>query len=172
MRTLVLDQGYQPHRIVSWQKAVCLLFTDKVDIVEEYEDVVRSVSLAIRMPAVIRLRKGARRRQRTIKFSRLNVCMRDGFVCQYCGEKSPMRDLTYDHVLPRSRGGRTTWENIVTACRQCNESKGDKTPEEAGMTLRQKPRKPTWLPTGTFYVDATHVPDPWKAWVAWAMPSA
>jgi len=172
MRTLVLDQGYQPHRIVPWQKAVTLLYVGKADVVEEYDDIIRSVSLAMRMPSVVRLKKGTRFRAHRIKFSRVNVMLRDGFRCQYCHEKFPMRDLTYDHVVPRAQGGRTTWENIVTACRDCNERKADRTPAQAKMPLRKKPVRPTWLPSGTFHVDAKGMPDTWKEWVSWALPGA
>ena len=172
MRTLVLDQSYQPHRIVSWQKAITLLYVGKAEVLEEYEDIVRSVSLAMRMPSVVRLSRHAGRRKRTLKFSRINVMMRDDFSCQYCGEQKTMRELTYDHVLPKTRGGKTTWENIVTACRHCNSRKADRTPEEAGMALRKKPKQPTWLPTGSFYVDSSRIPDTWKDWVSWATGSA
>ena len=167
MRTLVLDQGYQPHQIVPWQKAVTLLYVGKADVVEEYEDVIRSVSLAMRMPAVVRLSQGNRFRQHRIKFSRLNVFLRDGFSCQYCGEKLPMRDLTYDHVLPRAQGGTTTWENIVTACRRCNERKADRTPQQAKMPLRKAPRRPKWLPGGTLHLDVSHIPQHWRTWMSW-----
>ncbi len=167
MRTLVLDQGYQPHQIVSWQKAVTLLYVGKVDVLEEYEDIIRSVTLAMRMPAVVRLRKGGHKPKHRIKFSRLNVFLRDGFRCQYCAEKFPMRDLTYDHVVPKAHGGKTTWTNIVTACRACNETKANRTPEQAKMPLRKKPVRPTWLPGGTVHVDASLVPDTWKSWMSW-----
>lgn len=165
MRTLVLDQSYQPHRIVTWQRAVSMLFVGKAEVVEEYDDIIRSVSLAMRMPAVVRLPRANASRKKSIKFSRLNVMMRDGFACQYCGKKKAMRELTYDHVLPRAQGGRTTWGNIVTACRKCNETKANRTPEEARMKLLSRPTKPTWLPTGKFYVDSSRVPETWKFWV-------
>ncbi len=167
MRTLVLDQGYQPHGIVSWQKAVTLLYVGKVDVVEQYADVIRSVSMAMQMPAVVRLRRSMRHRPHRIKFSRLNVMLRDGFRCQYCKVKAPMGELTYDHVLPRARGGRTCWENIVTACRTCNGTKADRTPQEARMPLDRKPIRPAWLPAGTIHVETCEVPETWKSWLSW-----
>jgi len=166
MRTLVLDQGFQPHRIVPWQRAVVLMFCGKAVVVEEYDELVRSPRIAIRMPAVVRLVSGVRPRKQAIKFSRFNVMLRDGFTCQYCLTRLPMQGLTYDHVVPRTRGGRTCWENIVTACYDCNARKGDRTPEQAGMTLHSRPAKPTWLPLTSLHVtEAALVPDPWKSWV-------
>lgn len=168
MRTLVLDQGYQPHRIVSWQRAVTLLFAGKVEVVEEYDEKVRSVSIAIRMPAVVRLLRALRGKKRGIKLSRMNVATRDGFRCQYCGSKYPLSKLTYDHVVPRARGGKTTWENVVMACRPCNGDKAARTPDEAGMTLLAKPVKPDWLPVIAFRIDpACSMPEAWANWVYW-----
>lgn len=168
MRTLVLDQGYQPHRIVSWQRAVIMLFDGKVEVVEEYDEAIRSVSITIKIPAVVRMLRAVRGRRRAIKFSRINVATRDDFRCQYCSNKFVLRRLTYDHVVPRSRGGRTTWENIVMACYPCNEAKRNRTPEQAGMQLRKQPVKPSWLPVIAFHVDATHsIPDAWANWLYW-----
>lgn len=165
MRTLVLDQGYQPQQIVSWQRAVSLLYVGKADLVEEYEHVIRSVSLAMNMPSVVRMRKRHKRPKQHVKFSRLNVFLRDGFRCQYCGERGAMSDLTYDHVFPRSRGGATSWENIVTACRDCNFSKANRTPEEAGMKLRKVPVRPKRLPHGTVHVHVDRTPETWRSWI-------
>lgn len=167
MQTLVLDRGYQPHRVVSWQRAVTMLFDGKVEVVEEYDRDIRSVTLTIRMPAVVRLLRAVRGR-RSVKFSRINVAMRDGFRCQYCAERLPLRKLTYDHVVPRCQGGRTCWENIVMACRTCNHRKGRHSPAEAGMTLRKAPVKPTWLPLVAFRLDPAYsVPDAWANWLYW-----
>ena len=167
MRTLVLDQGYQPHRVVSWQRAVTMLFDGKVEVVEEYEHDIRSVTLTIKMPAVVRLLQAVRGR-RGVKFSRIHVATRDGFRCQYCGEKLPLSKLTYDHVIPRSQGGKTRWENIVMACLSCNGRKGSRTPEQARMRLRKEPIKPKWLPVVAFRIDpACSVPEAWTNWIYW-----
>ncbi len=97
-----------------------------------------------------------------MRFSRINVYTRDGFRCQYCGERKEMRDLNYDHVVPRVRGGHTVWENIVTSCYACNDRKGSRTPEEAGMTLRRKPFKPSSLPvTPAFRLTRSEMPEVW-----------
>ena len=167
MRTLVLDQGYQPHRIVSWQRAVTMLFDGKVEVVEEYDQDIRSVRFTIKMPAVVRLLRAVRGR-RGVKFSRINVATRDGFSCQYCGQKLPLAKLTYDHVVPRAQGGRTQWENIVMACLPCNGRKAHRTPEQARMQLRKAPIKPAWLPVVSFQVDpACSIPEAWTNWVYW-----
>ena len=166
-RTLVLDPGYQPHRIVSWQRAVTMLFEGKVEVIEEYDQDIRSVSITIKMPAVVRLLRRIRGRKKAVKFSRINVMTRDKFRCQYCGRKLPMRQLNYDHVVPRSRGGRTVWENIVTSCYRCNDRKGGRTPAEAGMRLRTRPVKPRSLPFVTLRFNTESIPDAWASWVYW-----
>ena len=168
MRTLVLDQGYQPHRIVSWQRAVTMWFQGKCEIVEEYDDDIRSVSITIKMPAVVRLLHKISGRKRAIKFSRMNVATRDNFSCQYCSKRLPLSKLTYDHVVPRSQGGKTNWENIVMACYPCNEGKRDRTPEQAGLRLRKPPYKPRTLPVVAFRIDpAMSIPEAWTNWVYW-----
>jgi 5-methylcytosine-specific restriction endonuclease McrA len=97
-----------------------------------------------------------------VRFSRVNVYTRDGFRCQYCGEKKEMRDLNYDHVVPRVRGGKTVWENIVTSCYACNDRKGSRTPEEAGMKLPRKPFKPSSLPvTPVLPMRRGEMPEAW-----------
>ncbi len=101
METLILTQGYLPHRIVGWQKAITMLVIGKVEVVETYDEVIRSVSLSLRMPAVVRLTRRVRHHDPKVRFSRINVLTRDGFRCQYCGETRLARDLTLDHVVPR-----------------------------------------------------------------------
>ncbi len=167
MRTLVLDQGYQPHRVVSWQRAITMFFAGKVEVVEEYEDDIRSVSFTIKMPAVVRLLRAVRG-QRGVKFSRINVATRDDFRCQYCGDRLPLSKLTYDHVVPRCHGGQTRWENIVMACRPCNGRKAHRTPVQAGMRLLKHPIKPDWLPLLAFRIESSaHVPGAWANWLYW-----
>lgn len=165
--TLVLDQGYQPHRVVSWQRAVCMWVEGKVEIVEEYDEDIRSVSITIKMPAVVRLLHRVRGKRQAVKFSRINVATRDAFQCQYCGDKHVLSKLTYDHVIPRAHGGRTTWENIVMACYPCNEMKRDRTPEQAGMKLRKIPVKPAYLPVVTMRFDMKSIPDAWASYIYW-----
>jgi 5-methylcytosine-specific restriction endonuclease McrA len=165
--TLVLDQGYQPHRVVSWQRAVHMLFDGKVEVVSTYDDDIRSVSITIKMPAVVRLLSRVRGKRHAVKFSRINVATRDEMRCQYCSVRLPLSKLTYDHVVPRAQGGRTVWENIVMACYPCNESKANRTPAQAGMTLRKAPVKPAYLPVVSLRFSLQDVPSAWASWLYW-----
>lgn len=164
---LVLTQQYLPHKVVTWERAVTLVFGGKAEVVETYDEEIRSVSITIKMPSVIRLLRAVRGARRAVKFSRLNILTRDGFRCQYCGRRFEMRELTYDHVLPRSRGGRTTWENVVASCAPCNAKKGDRTPEEARMALRQRPARPTRLPISMLRFDHRDAPSTWATYLYW-----
>jgi 5-methylcytosine-specific restriction endonuclease McrA len=167
MRTLVLDQGYQPHRIITWQHAVLMLFDGKVEVVEEYDEDIRSVTITIKMPSVVRLLRAVRGK-RGVKFSRMNVATRDEFRCQYCGSKLPLSKLTYDHVVPRAQGGKTCWENIVMACRSCNGRKGHRQPAQVGLRLLKRPVRPAWLPVIAFRIDPScSVPEQWINWIYW-----
>jgi len=167
MRTLVLDRGYQPHRVVTWQRAVTMVFDGKVEVVEEYDEDIRSVTFTIKMPAVVRLLRAVRG-PRGVKFSRMNVAVRDGCRCQYCGVKLPLSKLTYDHVVPRCLGGVTSWENIVMACLPCNGKKGRRTPMQVGMRLLKTPVRPAWLPVIAFRIDSScSIPEAWLNWVYW-----
>ncbi len=167
-RTLVLSQAYEPIKVISWKRAFTLLTLGKVEVVEEYDDAnVRTVSLVFKVPAVVRLLNAFRRHRKPVKFSRVNIYARDHYRCQYCGNKAPISDLTYDHVVPRSRGGKTTWTNIVTACFKCNRRKRDRTPDEAGMKLRTAPVQPKWVPAVTIRISTHSVPDAWRDYLYW-----
>src|SRR5690606_36360584 len=152
----------------SWQRAMVLMTLDKVDIVEEYDAVIRAVSLIVKVPAVVRLRKAFRRYSKLVKFSRVNIYARDSYRCQYCGVKCSIAELTYDHVVPRSRGGRTTWENIISCCYACNARKANRTPAEAKMLLRTTPARPAWIPSVQIRVSTHSVPDARRDYVYWA----
>jgi 5-methylcytosine-specific restriction endonuclease McrA len=134
--------SYFPLSLWSWQDAVKAVFLDRVSVLNEYETEVRSPSMVMRLPSVIALKDYIPAARRPA-FTRFNVFLRDGFTCQYCTDRSPAQDLTFDHVIPRSRGGRTTWENVVTACGDCNLRKGSKLPRESAMFPRRHPRQPT-----------------------------
>ena len=122
------------------------MFNEKVEVLEVYDDnPIRTAGRSFDRPAVIRLIERCRWRIGYAKFSRVNVYLRDRYTCQYCGSDFGPRELTFDHVMPRSRGGRTSWRNIVSACKPCNQRKGDLTPDEAGMPLLRKPFVPRWL---------------------------
>ncbi len=161
--TLLLDMGYQPLAVISWQEAVRLVTLGKSEVIEEYDRDLRSTYLIIKMPAVIRLLSMFKRRKKKVKFSRINIYARDKYRCQYCGTKGKLKDFTFDHVQPKSRGGRTTWENIVTCCEACNCKKGDRTPREAGMRLKKTPVQPKWLPSVTIKVSQRCMPDQWAS---------
>jgi len=166
-RTLVLNQGYEPIEIISWQRAITLLALDKVEVVAAYDAQIRAISLIVQVPAVVRLRRAFRRHPRPVKFSRVNIYARDGYCCQYCGVRCAIDRLTYDHVVPRSRGGKTTWENIVSACDTCNARKSNRTPAEAKMALRSTPVRPSWMPSVQIRVSARSIPDAWRDYVYW-----
>ena len=161
MKTLLLTPWMTPHNIVPWQTAVTLLYLGKVEILEEYDEEIRSPSVTLRAPAVARLKTPVGSVKRAVKFSRINVFTRDDFRCQYCGERKAMRDLNYDHVIPRTQGGRTVWENIVTSCYPCNDHKGSRTPEQAGLKLLRAPVRPKTLPISYLPIDVTTVPPEW-----------
>jgi 5-methylcytosine-specific restriction endonuclease McrA len=165
-RTLLLNQGYEPLSTISWQRAISLLTLGKVEVIEEYDRDIRSAFLVIKMPAVVRLISFFRRRKHQVKFSRHNILARDGWKCQYCGVKVQTQSMTQDHVLPRSQGGRTSWENIVTCCETCNAKKANKTPQQAKMKLRKKPVKPTWVPVFTVQISGSP-PEQWRDYVYW-----
>ena len=162
-RTLVLTPWYLPYRVVGWQDAVTMLYLDKVDVVVSYSEEIRSPSTTLKLPAVIRMRKKVTANRYRIRFSRLNVFMRDGFRCMYCGHEYPARELTFDHVVPRSQGGRTEWSNILSACGECNSRKGNRTPAQAGMSPIRHPFKPKSLPMRPQRLDLGRIPEEWRA---------
>jgi 5-methylcytosine-specific restriction endonuclease McrA len=168
METLVLNATWQPVARIPWQRAITLLFLGKVEVVEEYEDKsIRSVTFEVKMPSVVRFLRMLKRRKPIIRFSRENVFARDNGQCQYCGKKVTRPEATYDHVLPRSQGGGTHWENIVIACVPCNQRKGGRTPEQAKMKLKVAPVKPTKLPETLRLSFAFHkgMPSTWANWL-------
>jgi 5-methylcytosine-specific restriction endonuclease McrA len=131
--------SYYPLSLWPWQEVVKAVFLDRVDVISTYDQVIRSPSFEMELPSVVAL-KSFVPQNRPPAFTRFNLFLRDGFACQYCGAPD---DLTFDHVIPRSRGGRTTWENIVTACAPCNLTKGGRTPREAHMHPRRHPVRPS-----------------------------
>ncbi len=144
---LVLNADYKPLSyfplsVWPWQEAVKAVFLDRVETVSAYDHTVRSPSFEMRLPSVIALRSYIPLNKRPA-FTRFNVFLRDRFSCQYCGSRFETRDLTFDHVIPRSRGGRASWSNVVTACRTCNMAKGNRMPGEARMFPLARPVVPT-----------------------------
>ena len=134
--------SYFPLSLWSWQETLKAVFLDRVAVVSEYDKVAHSPSFEIRLPSVIALKEYVPMNRRPA-FTRFNVFLRDGFSCQYCGTRFNTENLTFDHVIPRSRGGRTTWENVVTACSPCNLVKGNKLPKKAQMFPLRTPERPS-----------------------------
>lgn len=165
-RTLLLTVWYCPVRIVTWQDAVKMIYLGSVDVVAEYDEEIRSPSMTWKMPAVVRLRRKVRTFRRGVKFSRMNVYLRDRFTCQYCNRKLEWRELTYDHVVPKSRGGRTHFLNIVSACKACNTRKGNMTCDEAGMFPLNPPYQPRELPLAWMLAGRVETPPEWVPFVS------
>ena len=140
---LVLNQDYTPLTICSVQRAFTLLFLNKADLVSEIEEKkLRSITASYPFPSIIKVKYYVSIPFKGVVMSRHNIFKRDGGKCQYCGTT---KDLTIDHVIPRSKGGQSTWTNLVTACKGCNSKKSDYTLEKVGMKLSQKPVKPSYL---------------------------
>ena len=134
--------SYFPLSIWPWQEAVKAIFRDTVNVIAEYDRTVRSPNFEIQLPSVLALKEFVPMARKPA-FTRFNVFLRDQWKCQYCGGDFKTHELTFDHVIPRSRGGRTNWENIVAACRPCNTKKGSKMPNEAGMYPIREPGPPS-----------------------------
>jgi 5-methylcytosine-specific restriction endonuclease McrA len=162
-----LNSSYQPVKLVGWQKALVLWFQGKVEIVEYHaEGSVRSASASFKLPSVLRLKRYVTPRKSTrLKFSRENIYLRDNFTCQYCAVGFAAKDLTLDHVVPASKFGRKDWTNVVTACRDCNHKKGNRTPLGAGMPLLNEPKIPTWLPIVQPLFHIENMPEEWRAYL-------
>jgi 5-methylcytosine-specific restriction endonuclease McrA len=149
-------------KIISWQKAIILWFQGKVEIVEHHNVFIRSVRMTFQLPSVMRLKHYVRPRSLgAVRFCRENVYIRDNFTCQYCGKPHPTKVLTLDHVVPASKQGPKNWTNVVTACRDCNQRKANRTPQTANMPLLREPVVPTWLPSPELDVNSGNVPTEW-----------
>ncbi|MDP2696560.1 HNH endonuclease [Thalassospira sp.] len=134
--------SYFPLSLWSWQDTLKAVFLDRVDVLSEYDREVHSPSFTMKLPSVISLREYVTPKS-SPAFTRFNVFLRDRFSCQYCNDRLPTSELTFDHVVPRSRGGRTNWTNIVTACADCNLHKGSRSVRESGLRLHRQPEQPT-----------------------------
>lgn len=160
---LVLNRSFFPVDITTVKRAFCMLYSDIARAVDhdyrtfdypgwsalrisKKDEAIGIVGRHLRIPRVIALRGYDRVPKRTIRFSRMHILMRDQFMCQYCGLRLPRSRLNLDHVVPRSHGGKTTWENIVTSCHACNRKKGGRLPEEAGLILIRRPFRPHAVP--------------------------
>lgn len=142
MDTLVLNKNWQPDRVIGWKTAMTLIYSDRVEVIEYDQTLeVKSPSQTFRVPSVIRFKTGKTARF-CAKLSRRMLFLRDQGQCQYCSKEMLINNFTVDHVVPRSKMGKTSWDNVVVSCNKCNSKKGDRTPEEAGLVLKRKPQRP------------------------------
>jgi 5-methylcytosine-specific restriction endonuclease McrA len=139
---LKLDAAYKPIAVIEAIEALVLCIVGKAKAIEEHDVEINSVSNSFKLPSVIVVNRVVKYVFSGFSPNRKNVCIRDDNTCQYCAKKLPLVELTIDHVMPRSRGGKNEWDNLVACCKKCNQKKGSKTPEEASMTLLQQPTKP------------------------------
>jgi 5-methylcytosine-specific restriction endonuclease McrA len=161
---LVLNATYEPLNVVSVRRAVLLLVKEKAEVVEAADAWLRSEDISLPLPLVIRLVYYVRIPQHfSLPVSRRTILARDHYTCQYCMAQPGKSHLTIDHVLPRSRGGGTTWENVVTACGPCNRRKRDRTPDEAGMVLMRQPRRPRYL--ALTLLEGSSAPEAWNKYM-------
>lgn len=165
-RALLLDKAFRPLRAIGWRRAVCLDLGERVEVLEYYERTVRTPNAEFAIPAVIRVPGWLHRLPQVVPPTRRNVLLRDGFCCCYCGQSGTSAQLTIDHVQPRSRGGRTEWTNVATACAPCNRRKGNRTPQEAGMPLAQPPREPSALQLGRRGMVVGEAPAEWAPYLS------
>ena len=142
---LVLNASFEPLSLVSVRRAVVLLLREKAELVEATEQRLRSAGQSFPIPLVIRLVHYVRLPHRNVPPTRSAIMLRDAHICQYCGEMPGRQELTVDHVLPRSQGGAHSWQNLVTACKPCNQRKGSRTPDEAQMRLIRHPFQPSYV---------------------------
>jgi len=186
---LVLNRLWQAVNICTARRALCLLFQGHAQVVhangQDYTTLdfdgwrdlsvrlpvsagaVQTITFRIQIPKVILLVFFDRMPRKEVKFTRHNIFERDKHQCQYCGKMMDRRDLNLDHVIPRDRGGSTTWENIVCSCIECNTLKGNRTPREAGMKLFQRPKRPKWRP----FLTISHTRHPEESWRHFLDPS-
>ncbi len=160
-KVLLLNQSYQPLMTMSAKRAIILSFTDKVDVIERYSEKVHSISLSILLPSVIRLKNYVRFNRKNIPLNRRNILKRDNYTCQYC--KSSSNFMTVDHILPKHKGGKDSWENLVAACVPCNTRKGNKLLKDTDMKLLKKPKAPSML--FNMQKDLSNAQNSWKPYL-------
>tara|TARA_B100001123_G_scaffold418110_1_gene521666 strand:- start:91 stop:615 length:525 start_codon:yes stop_codon:yes gene_type:complete len=160
-KVLLLNQSYQPLMTVGAKRAIILSFSDKVEVLERYADQIRSINLSIFIPSVIRLRDYVRFNKKRIPLSRKNILKRDAHICQYCNSKSSF--MTVDHIIPKDKGGKDSWANLVTACVPCNTKKGNKLLKDINMKLLKTPKAPSIL--FNLQADLSNAQNSWKPYL-------
>jgi len=160
--------SYFPLSLWAWQEAIKAVFLERVNVVSEYDRFVHSPSSEIKLPSVISLKEYIPMNRRPA-FTRFNVFLRDRFACQYCRVGFPSEHLTFDHVIPRSKGGRTSWDNVVTACAPCNLRKGHRLPRESGIFPFRKPAMPSnfELQENGRAFPPNHLHESWRDYLYW-----
>tara|TARA_R100001591_G_scaffold115659_2_gene131484 strand:+ start:272 stop:805 length:534 start_codon:yes stop_codon:yes gene_type:complete len=143
-KTLKLDISYRPIEIVDAVEALVLCLIGKAQAIENYKNEIKSVSDSFRLPAVIVLKRFVKYHFKVVSASRREIILRDNNTCQYCNLELPSEKLTLDHIMPKSKGGKNTWDNLVASCKKCNQKKGNRTPEQANMKLINKPVRPKY----------------------------
>ncbi len=166
MDTLVLSSAYQPMAHISWKRAISMWFTGKVEIISFYEDrFIRTVNEVFNVPSIVRFVGNVVKKfkyNRSVRFSRDNIFIRDLGKCQYCSKILSNKEFTLDHVIPASQGGKKNWLNIVACCHSCNQKKGSRTPKQAGMTLLKQPEIPKKIIADSKTEFSPTVPEEWK----------
>jgi 5-methylcytosine-specific restriction endonuclease McrA len=167
MKVLALSSSYEPLGVITWEKAVTLVFLNKANIVEEYDAYIKSPSIKLKIPAVIAFKNNKKTwHKQSIRFSRKNVWVRDEGLCQYCVKKVSLSTFTIDHIVPKKDGGKTVWENVVVSCYSCNQRKGEKSLKEINFKLFKVPKKPNKLPyiqeINSEYYGLNNIPECWK----------
>lgn len=166
MKALLLNASYEPLQVVTWQKAIGLVVTARAEIVASHKQrAVRTVHSRFPMPSVVRLTRYVKvfRRFGRVKCTRRNILLRDRGRCQYCGRLCSGKEATIDHVVPRARGGKTVWKNVVLACKPCNGRKGSRSVRDCGMKLLRKPFQPGWLDLSA---GREKLLTDWRAWLS------
>ena len=162
---LVLDSSYRPIKQISWKKAMTLYFQEKIEVIKEYEDTwIRSPRKKFKLPSVIRLIDYIFRLPWGIRLTRTNLYIRDKGQCQYCSKKLNKGRFTLDHVIPKSKGGKTDWNNLVVSCEKCNIKKGDQSLKDVGYSLNQKPCQPK---SGFLFTTLEEAPPDWLDFLAY-----
>lgn len=176
-KCLVLNADYSPLTIVNWQKTMVWVFRsyadNSVDILDYYKnDYITGASRLYPIPAVAKINFFYKKFNQKVKFTRKNLFLRDNYTCQYCGTRKESKYLTYDHIIPKAQWGKyppdqtgTNWVNVVTACKQCNNKKGGRTPKQAGMPLKKPATEPVnsekYLPVVDRIITISNIPEEW-----------
>ena len=161
-KVLVLNQSYEPLMVIGAKRAIILILSDKSECIANYSDIIHSQSFSMNLPSIIRINKYIRFFRTDVILNRINILKRDSFTCQYCSKITT--SMTIDHIVPKNKGGKDRWDNLVAACSKCNTKKGNKLLEDIEMKLLKKPKKPNYLFYFKQYINAG-VQDSWKEYL-------